>query len=345
MPPASAQNTESDVDVSDDDLVAGLQGLGDEGDDSEADADAGDADADADETADETENEGEEDADADDEESDEEDESEADDEDEDEEPAGLAQVRKAEQRMRAKLDAERADLDKAKAAHAQDVNAVQEFRELAKRARYDRVGVLMALGVTQDQFADISREFWAHSEEGAKDPKLKDAIAKTAKERAQADEIAELRKRLDEKDASEKEAAQKSMNARRAEAYIDSIAKAATTKVSPLAAHFLAKSPERTKMRLGEIAMAMMDETGEKPSRREVLAAYEKLRAAELRELDLDPKQYSKASPAAGAKGAPAKGAKAANGKGKPAAAKSADDDLSDDDLVKELSELRKREN
>ena len=182
---ANAQHAESE-DISDADLVAGLSGLSDDAADpdaDEADADAEDADkaesdgdaedVDAEADADEGDEEAD-DADPDDEESDE-------DDDEDEEPAGLAQVRKAEQRMRAKLDAERAELEQAKAKHAEDVKAVQEFRDLAKRARYDRVGVLRALGVTPDQFADISREFWAHSEEGAKDPKLKDAIAKTAK--------------------------------------------------------------------------------------------------------------------------------------------------------------------
>jgi DNA-binding SARP family transcriptional activator len=64
--------------------------------------------------------------------------------------------------------------------------------------------------------------------------------------------------------------------------------------VSPLAKHFLAKSPEKTNLRLRQIAVELLNETGDRPDADDVLARYEQVRRAELEELGIDPASLSK---------------------------------------------------
>ena len=210
----------------------------------------------------------------------------------------LATVRKQEQRARESIAAERREFERERAEHARDIAAVREFNTMRDRFRYDPMSVIRALGAVEDDYETIGRAVYAHSKKGAADPRNKEAVERSLKERELQDELASVRKRLDERDTTEKQQRELASAQREAAKYVESVAKAASDK-TPLAAHFLAKSPEKTKARLGAIALEIYDETDRQPTAREVLKRYEKVRREELVELGLDPATYTKAKPAA----------------------------------------------
>jgi hypothetical protein len=81
-----------------------------------------------------------------------------------------------------------------------------------------------------------------------------------------------------------------------------------------LAAHFLEKEPEKTRARLGRIAIKLAERDGAPPTGKAVVAAYNKLRAKELTALGLDPSTFTKAGakPKTETKTAPVNGKKTA---------------------------------
>lgn len=215
---------------------------------------------------------------------------------EDEEPDAetdkrFAPVRKYEQRVRAQLDEREKSIAAREEKHSSDIKALQDFQALAKRARYDLPAVLKALGVDEGMYEEASLQLYAASEKGKADPKYKAHVERSARERAQADEIAELRKRLDDQDKAKQEAAQRDEQQKHVTKYVDGIAKAATAKTAPVTMGLLQKRPEKTRRDLLRVAGELYGETGEQPTAVQVLKAYE----AELAELGL-------AAPAATAK-------------------------------------------
>jgi len=175
---------------------------------------------------------------------------------------------------------------------------VREFQELRKRFRYDPLGVSRALGASEDDFEDIARAHYAHSKKGAADPRNKAEVERSLKEREQQERLDALQKRLDERDAAEKQSKAQAEAQREAAKYVESVAKAAAGPKAPLAAHFLAKNPERTKAKLGQIAYEMASEMDVVPTPAQVLKAYERIRREELLELGVDADTIVKAKAA-----------------------------------------------
>jgi hypothetical protein len=194
-------------------------------------------------------------------------------------------VRRNEQRASERLSAREAELDRREKSISQDVEALREFQSLKSRARYDRVGVLKALGVTDDMFEDVAREFYANSASGSKDPKHKSAVEESARNRALQDRLDAMEKRLASKDEEEKRAQAEAAQERQVRAYTENIAKAATVKIAPLVVKRLEKAPDKTKKALLRVAGELFAERGDAPTPFLVLKTYE----AELRDLGLDP--------------------------------------------------------
>src|SRR5690606_3906361 len=102
----------------------------------------------------------------------------------------LAAIQKAEKQAkqaaaaeRAAIAKERAEIEEQRKAAAETASKVASFETLLKRAKYDRAGVLRALGVTDDMFSDVAEEFYALSEKGKADPRYKERSERTARER------------------------------------------------------------------------------------------------------------------------------------------------------------------
>jgi hypothetical protein len=234
---------------------------------------------------------------------------------------GLDQVRRAEQRWRAEQAKEREAFEKERASHADDIKLAREMK--AMRDRKDLVGLARSMKLSDADFKELSIALFAETEDGRKDPRYSAKVAQSARERAQAEELAELRKRLDERDSKEREATERAEAEKQVTRYVDGIAKAATPKAAPIAASLLTKRPEKTRRDLLRVAGDLFRETGDQPTPAQVLKAYE----SELRELGITAPQVAatKAAPTKGATTAGAKPATAANVR------------VTDDELLREL--------
>lgn len=187
----------------------------------------------------------------------------------------LAPVRKFEKRVRAQLEAERAKLEQERAQHAEDVKAVREFQDLRKRARYDLVSAIKALGVTEDMFEEASLQLYAATEKGRQDPRAKATAERSARERALQDRLDAMERREQERVEQERRAQQQAEEQKQVKAYTDSIAKAATPKLAPLATNALQAMPDEARADMLRIAGQLYAKTGETPKPSAVIKAYE----------------------------------------------------------------------
>jgi hypothetical protein len=194
----------------------------------------------------------------------------------------LAAERKTFEAERAALEKERAELAERRA----DIEAYQKARE---RAKLDPVAALKALGVDDLEYA-AKQAYAAHKGE----PGNKEAAAKALREREQAERLDAVEKRIAEREKAEQEQARAAEVRQKTEAYMDGVTKAAAEiDDAPLVKHFLAKQPQKTKARLLQAAMELLDETGDIPDAADVIARVEKSRREELLELGVDPTKLS----------------------------------------------------
>lgn len=198
----------------------------------------------------------------------------------------LAQLKRAEQRNREQLNRDRAafehERDQLVAEWKPRIEAAQEFERLRSRAASDPAGVLMALGVAEDDFEEVSKILYGMSKAGAADPKNKAAAAALRRERelrqrleASESGLAELKQQLAARD-------EESQASQRVGDYLARVEKAATDD-TPLLKKSLELSPNATRAKLQELAYRMANKNGgEAVSPREVARAFEKRRRAVL---------------------------------------------------------------
>lgn len=228
-------------------------------------------------------------------------------EDEDEKPAKvepevakrLEQVRRTDKRLREQRESQfkerESQIDATIKKWEPKLEAAEEFEKLKSR-KHDPIAILKAIGYSEDDFADVAREAWAHSPDGAKDPKVKEAIHKTRKEREMADELANIKKSLAEREKTEKEREQQAVREREVEAFIGKVSKAATEK-TPLAAKFLAAEPETARIELEVIAGRLAQQLGQMPDPKKVMIEFEKSQRRMLRRYGIDPATVKAATP------------------------------------------------
>jgi hypothetical protein len=311
-----------------------------ESDDEENLDDEDDADEDDAETVDEDED----DLDDEDEENDDEDDLEDEDEpgkDSDPETEKrLAKVRKTAQRQREALERDRAAF---KAEHEKVISelkpkfeALERFEKLKSRVRYEPAEVLFELGLTEDDAEDAARAIFARSKKGAEDPKNKDAVARSRREREQADKIANLEKKLEEREAKDSEAAKQAEGMKRVERYMRKVEKNVTDE-HPLTKAALTKAPKRTRAGLEQVAAELARKAnGSFVSPAKVARVYEARRLKEARAMGLEVP-----SGKAAAKTEPKTGEKTTAGaKGKPAPAAKPTEGADDDDRVWSRKEI-----
>jgi hypothetical protein len=213
----------------------------------------------------------------------------------------IAQVQKAERRAKEMLARERATFDREREAFVAEwkpkVEAAEKFAQLKNKARYDLVSVLQELGLSEDDFEDGARELYAYSKKGAADPANKAAVARARKERELADEIRELKKWRDEREATDQKRLAEEEQIRQGKAIVGKIAKAVSDE-QPLLKHLLATNVDRGEEILAAAAGQLWDELGSQPSRKRVLKRAERLYRTELKRLGIDPAVVAKADPA-----------------------------------------------
>lgn len=213
----------------------------------------------------------------------------------------LAAVQAAEKRSREKVAAERAEVAAERAAAAKERSELDAeraelaaYRKAVERAKVDPVAALRAMGITDP--ADLEHAAKTSYAAAKGDPANKEAAARAMREREHADELATLRKRLDDRDSADKQRTETEHVQRETAKYVSDL-KAAVGDDSPIARHFLAKSPAKTEAALRRTAYELSQETGDIPDHADVLARYEQTRRAELEELGIDPNSILSAPP------------------------------------------------
>lgn len=238
---------------------------------------------------------------------DEEDEQEAKAEEDEQEPEKAAKPDKDLQR---RLSAVRAEEKRAKAALAEERNAVKAEREQARselaqaraetervkkalsRFAADPVAFALEAGMTEDYFEDMARAYYAASPKGKTDPRLREQVTRSARDRQQEDALGATRREL----AELKQYIQEQALLQQATQFIEDTVKAVSDE-TPLVQRMVEKSPTKARQRLAAVAQRLSEEHGEDPDHEDVVAELEKIRREELEELGIDVPADVKADP------------------------------------------------
>lgn len=220
----------------------------------------------------------------------------------------LDQVRTTDKRLRERRDADfkaqeqrlqqfESNIEK---AWRPRIEKAEKFEKLAARARTHTADVLLELGLTDEDLEHAARDIYAHSKKGSEDPKNKEAALRARLVREQAEEVKALRKRLDEKDETEKKSKEEAEQRKAVDGHLDRFAAAAKkTDRYPLAKSYLAKDPQSARAELEVVAGRLAQQLGAMPDPNDVIKAFEKDRRRVLRAHGLDPKKlYPSASSA-----------------------------------------------
>jgi hypothetical protein len=205
----------------------------------------------------------------------------------------LDAVRRTDKRLREQRDAQFADRERAIESTIKQweprIEAAERFEKLKPQARYQPEAVLAELGVSEADYADIARRFWALSDEGKKDPKAKAAAERLAKDREVRDELAEIKKQLAAEQEAKRTQAQQLEREKAVADYIGKVTKLASDK-TPLAKKYITADPDAARVEIEVIAGTLAQRNGgQMPTPREVMIAFEKQERLRLKRYGLDP--------------------------------------------------------
>lgn len=251
-----------------------------------------------------------------------------------------------------------ADFELQRTTWQQRLDKAQQLETRLANAGKD-TGALMALieaaGYGAEDFEPLAQLFYAHSPEGQKDPRRRQAaqaaLRGSAADREAAGSVAKLERELAEMKQTQTQREQEAEAQARMDRYYGMIAKAA--EASTHAKHGLGKTPDRMQARLLAIADRLYvasgpsDDLRDVPAPADVLKTYETERAAELADavaeleaLGLDPKTFGRPAPTTPpAPATPPASAGPTNGNGAPAPTRR----LSREELIAGIQQMKKR--
>ncbi|MCA1833037.1 MAG: hypothetical protein ABR520_11245 [Mycobacteriales bacterium] len=315
----------------------------DEDDEDEVDADADDPD--------------DEDADPDDDEDRDGDQDDEPDEDADADPETkkrMAAVRRTDRRLRERRDAERAQLDRDRAAFQTETRQlrgeVDQFKKLIARAKIDPVALLEAAGLGPDDMEYAATQAFARSAKASGKPEYRTAAERAIRERESADKATASEKRIADLEAKLEAKERQAAEDAELEAYFKRALRKATD-ATPITKKLIDTRPKLARRELTATAGELAQKLGRLPKVAELLVEHERKEARALRargiavpgaaapaaETEAAAKD-TKAAPVKPAKGAkPAAAAKPAT---KPAAKPEAEVGAglpSTDDLLREM--------
>jgi len=202
----------------------------------------------------------------------------------------LSAVQKQAKREREAIARER-ELVAKEREELRDLKAHKEqFERLRARVKYDPTGVLMMLGLADDDLEPAAKHVYSRSKAAAADPKNREAVDAAMRDREAREELQALTKKFDEFKSSITEEKTRAQAIEEANRFLDNTARIAAKHAdkAPLTKLHLEKAPARAKAAMAEVAFRIAQETGENPTPGRVIRAYEKQRRAELEELGVD---------------------------------------------------------
>jgi len=217
--------------------------------------------------------------------------------DDEPEPKVKDKVKAWEKRVRSEVAREREEmkvqLERRERELAPQLEKGQKFDTLAERAKYDAARVLRELGLSDDDLTDAAKQVYAHSTEGAKDPKNKDAAARMSRDREERDRVAKLEKKLADMENEAKTSKQKAEQEAAMNGHLDEVVKDVTDD-SPIVKKWLEKSPRKAREALATVVQHLYGQLDEVPDNEDVIATLEKWRRSELEEMGVDVSAYTK---------------------------------------------------
>ncbi len=212
----------------------------------------------------------------------------------------LEAIQRAEKRSKELLAKERESFESERKTwqteQAAKLERIQRFEDLERRAAYDPAEVLLALGVPEDHLEPVARAVFLRSKKGAADPRAREAVQRSMRERELEDRLNQVSKKLEEREKREAEERQSAQVRRQVDAYLDAAASSAGDD-TPLVKNLLANDPAYARHRLHEVAVELSVELdGETPEHADVARALEKSERALLAKRGID---FSSAAAAA----------------------------------------------
>jgi hypothetical protein len=282
--------------------------IGDEDDADEDASDAGDEDADGEEK-DEAKDDADEEAD---EEAEKKPAAKEKDDDQELDPATrrkLAVVQRAEKRHKEQVARDRAELaadvktveariDAVRKEWEPKIEAAQRFEAAQAKAKRDPVGLLLSMGFSSEEIEEASKQAYLYVK-GDKDPKTRAAAQRMQREREQGDDVATLRRELEELKKSSAAEKQQATVAQKREQFTDQLVSAARAAhqdaddktaedAAPVVVRMLAKNPAKARAKLFAVADELGQASGEVPDPDEVIAELEKRERADLEDRGVD---------------------------------------------------------
>lgn len=210
-------------------------------------------------------------------------------------PDESAAIRKQEIHLRRQMADERArwqaEQDQATASLKPRLAKLEEWEQRLASAKDDPIGYLQAAGWTETELEPLARIIYAHSPEGAKDPKNKTAALQTKAQREANAELQKMRAELDDFKRAQQEQREQAEVQARIDGYYSTVTKAVTDE-SPIARARLAAMPDAARERMLAIAERLYVDSGpsddlrDVPEPAQIIKAYEDERRADL-ETDL----------------------------------------------------------
>ena len=210
----------------------------------------------------------------------------------------LERIHREEKRVKAEVQAERDKLAEEKKQVEEQRQEVERFEAVKKRAKYDPVAAMKALGISEEDFDTVSKAIYMASPKAQKDPKLREAAAREKLRSETTSEVEELRNEIKAlREEREQERAQQTQQ-QQMQQYAEAVTKAASaTEDAPIVKTMMERNPDGAREKLLDTAARLYQQTGETPEHGDVVKALERARRTELEELGIDPQTAIKAKP------------------------------------------------
>ena len=210
----------------------------------------------------------------------------------------LERIHREEKRVKAEVQAERDKLAEEKKQVEEQRQEVERFEEVKKRAKYDPVAAMKALGISEEDFDTVSKAIYMASPKAQKDPKLREAAAREKLRSETTSEVEELRNEIKAlREEREQERAQQTQQ-QQIQQYTEAVTKIATSSEdAPLVKKAMEGDPDGTKKALIAEAESLYQQTGEVPEHGDVVAALERAERARFEKYGVDPQMVIKAKP------------------------------------------------
>lgn len=230
--------------------------------------------------------------------------------------ARLDAVRRTEERQRQRLAGERQAFERDRQQFAtergQALQRLQQFDQLAARAKYDLPSVVRALGIEPADFEYHAQSLMAHSPKFADKKEYAETANRAMREREAADQAATNARKLADLESKLEAKEQQAAGERELDTLFARTMRKAT-EATPITQALVKSSPRAAREALTITAYELSQKLGRLPKSAELIAAQEKkeTRALALRGIKPAAKPaVTSATPAAGAKPAPGAGAK-----------------------------------